>query len=116
MGVAKATPSKRDYICGGGLGSPRSILGLLSDIGEDAAVYVKDMAVDEVRSVRGKEYCGTHEVFGSTPTSGRSLGDDKLVERMAASIRLDLAERSSLGSSDVARADAVALDVVLAEF
>ena len=72
------------------------------------------MAVDEVGSVGSQEHSGAHQVLGLAPAGSGGLGDDELVEGVTAAVGLDLAERSGLGSSDVAGADAVALDVVLA--
>src|SRR5699024_8762763 len=88
--------------------------GLLADVGQDAAVDVQDVAVDEVGRVGGEEYGRAHEVLRGAPARGGRLGDDELVERMAAAVGLALAQRRGLRRLDVARADAVALDVVLA--
>ncbi len=55
----------------------RILLRLLADIGEDAAVDIKYLTINEIGSVRGEEHCRTHEVFGGAPASCRSLGDDE---------------------------------------
>src|SRR3712207_3517133 len=72
------------------------------------------MSVYEVGGFGSEEYRRTCQIFRSSPTGSRSFGNDELVERMARTVGLDLAQRRSLRSSDVARADAVALDVVFA--
>ena len=59
-----------------------SLLRLLADVSQDAAVNVKDMTVYEVRGIAGEENNWTHQVLGSTPTCSRSLGYDEAVERM----------------------------------
>ena len=89
--------------------------GLLTDVGEDAAIHVEYMAVDKVGGVAGKEHSRTHQVFGRSPAAGRRLAHNELVERMAAAVGLTLAQRSRLGRGDVAGTDAVALDVGLAK-
>lgn len=63
---------------------------LLADIGEDAAIDIQDMAVHEIRRVRRKEDSRSHEIFRSAPAGSGSLRDNKLVKRMAASVRLTL--------------------------
>ena len=72
------------------------------------------MAVYKIRSIGGKEHSRTHKIFGSTPAGGGSLGDDEAVERVTAAVGLTLAQRCGLLCGDIAWADAVALDVVLA--
>ena len=89
-------------------------LRLLADVGEDAAVHIQHMAVDEVGSVAGKEHRRTHKVLRGAPPRRRRLCDDELVERVAASVRLALPQRRRLRRLDVSRPDAVALDVVFA--
>ena len=56
---------------------------LLADVGQDTAVNVEHLSVDEVRSVGGKEYDRTHQVFGRSPAGCGSLGHDEGIERMA---------------------------------
>jgi len=48
-------------------------LGLLADVGEDAAVYVEDVAVDEVGGVGGQEHGGSGQVLGVAPAVGGGL-------------------------------------------
>ena len=93
---------------------PFSLLRLFADIGKNTAVNIKDMSVDEVGCIGCKEYCRTLKVFSIAPASCRSLGNDELVERMAAAVSLSLSERGCLRCCDIARPDTVALDVVLA--
>ena len=90
------------------------LLRLLADVGEDTTIYIEHVAVDGIAGVRSQEHGGTTQLRRIEPTSGRSLGADERVERMTAAVRLTLAQRCGLRSSDVARANAVALDVVLA--
>ena len=72
------------------------------------------MAVDEVGRIGREEYGRTLKVFRLAPACGRRLGDDELVKRMTAAVRLTLAQRRGLRGLDVARSNAVALDVGLA--
>ena len=74
------------------------------------------MSVDKVGCIRGKEYGRPLEIFRSAPACGRGLRHDKLIKRMTAAVRLTLAEGSRLGCGNVARSDAIALNVVLTIF
>ena len=87
---------------------------LLADVGQDAAVNVQNQAVDEIGSFRCQEDSGAAQVLGVAPACSGSLGNDELVKRMAAAVRLDLTQGRGLRGGDVAGSDAVALDVVLA--
>ena len=71
-------------------------LRLLADIGQNAAVHVEDVAVDEVGRVGSEEHGRALEVLRLAPARGRGLGDDELVKRMTAAVRLDLAQGSGL--------------------
>ena len=51
------------------------------------------MTVDEVGRIGREEYGRTLKVFRRAPARGRRLGDDKLVKRMTAAVRLTLAQR-----------------------
>ena len=90
------------------------LLWLLADVGEDTAVHIQHMAVDEVGSVAGQEHRRAHKVLRGTPPRRRRLCDDELVERVVTSVRLALPQRRRLRRLDVSRPDAVALDVVFA--
>ena len=90
------------------------LFGLFADVGEDAAVDVENVAVDEVRRFGSEEHGGAHQILGCAPACGGRLGDNEGVERMARTVGLLLAQRGGLRRGDVTRADAVALDVVLA--
>ena len=46
---------------------------LLSDIGQDAAVHIKDMPIDEVGGVGCQEHGGAHQVIGLPPAGRRGL-------------------------------------------
>ena len=70
--------------------------------------------VDEVRGVRREDTAGPIRSSGVPQRAAGGFGHDERVERMARTVGLTLAQRSGLGRCDVARADAVALDVVLA--
>ena len=72
------------------------------------------MAVDEVGRIGSEEHRRSLQILGFAPARGRSLGDDELVKRMTAAVRLTLAQRRGLRGLDVARSNAVALDVGLA--
>ena len=93
------------------VGLPR----LLADVGEDAAVNIKNQAVDEVGSLGGEEYGGAAQILGLAPALGGGLGDDEPVERMTGTIGLDLAQGCGLRGGDVAGSDAVALHYNLSE-
>ena len=69
------------------------------------------MAVDKVGGVGGQKDRRTHQVLRVPPAARRGLGHDELVEGVAASVRLALPKGGSPGGGDIARADAVALDV-----
>ena len=60
------------------------MLRLLADVGQNTAVHIQDMTVDEVGSVAGQEHGGTHQILGSTPAGSGGLGDDELIEGMTA--------------------------------
>ena len=69
---------------------------LLADVGQDAAVNVQNQAVDEIGSFRCQEDSGAAQVLGVAPACSGSLGNDELVKRMAAAVRLGLAQGSGL--------------------
>ena len=94
---------------------PNALLRLFADVGEDAAVHVQNVPVDEVRSVGSQEHGGTLQVLGRAPTGGRRLGNDELIKRMTAAVRLRLAQRRGLRRGDVAGPNAIALDIGLAK-
>ena len=89
-------------------------LRLLANVGQNAAVDIEDVSVDEVGRIGSEEHRRSLQVLGVAPARCRSLGDDELVKRMTGAVRLTLAQRRGLRCRDVARSDAVALDVVLA--
>ncbi len=66
--------------------------GLLADVGQDAAVHVEHVAVDEVGSVGGEEHGGALQVIGRAPAGGWGFGNDELIEGMAAAVWLALAQ------------------------
>ena len=53
------------------------LLGLLADVGKDAAIYIKYVAVDGVRGGRCEEHCGTAELLRVEPTASGGLGADE---------------------------------------
>ena len=71
---------------------------LLADVGEDAAVDIQNVAVDEVGCIGSEEHCRTHEVVSGAPAGCRSLCNDELIEGMTAAVGLALAQRSGLRS------------------
>ena len=81
--------------------------------GQDAAIDVEDQAVDKVRGLRCQEDGGAAQILGIAPAASGGLGNDELVKRMTAAVRLDLTQRCGLRGSNVARSNAVALDIVL---
>src|SRR5699024_7556628 len=87
--------------------------GLLADVGQDAAVHIQDVAVDKVAGVAGQEHRRRAQVLGLAPAVGRGLGADEAVKWMHAAIGLLFAQGRGLRGSNVARSNAVALDVVL---
>ena len=86
-----------------------------AEVGEEAAVDVENVAVDEVGGVGGQEHGRAAQIIRLAPALSRSLGDDELVEGMTAAGSLTLTQRRGLLGGDVAGADAVALNVVLTE-
>ena len=74
------------------------------------------MTVDKVRCIGCQEHSRTHQILRCSPTACGRLGDDELIEGVAAAIRLPLPQRGGLGRGDVSGADAVALDVGFAVF
>ena len=88
------------------------LLRLLADICEDTTVDIEHMAIDGVRGMRGEEHSGASEFRRIKPTACGGLGTNERVEGMAADISLTLTERSRLRSGDLARANAVTLDIV----
>ena len=89
---------------------------MLTDISQDATINIKDVSIDEITGIRSKEYGRPHKVFRRSPTCSGSLTDDETVERMTATVSLKLTKRSGLRCCNVARANAVTLDVVLTKF
>ena len=86
---------------------------LLADISENTTIDIEHVAIDSIRSLGSQEYGRATKLRRVEPTSGRSLGTDEAIEWMTTAIRLTLAERSCLRSSDIARANTITLDVVL---
>ena len=89
----------------------------------DIAIFWKPSIVFFVKTLACLKYLRTFAPLLTKSTSEkkfwratacRSLGNDKLVKWMSGAIWLSLTQRCSLWSSDVARSNAVALNVVLA--
>ena len=89
------------------------LLRLLADVGQDSTIHIEHVTIHGVRGMRGEEHSGTSQLRRIEPTASRCLGTDEAIEWMAAAVRLAFTQRSSLGRSNVARAYAVTLDVVL---
>ena len=70
------------------------------------------MSVNCIRSLGGKEDCGTSQFVRVEPATGGSLGTDKGVKWMTAAVWLTLTEGSGLRGSDIARTDGIALNVI----
>ena len=66
------------------------LLRLLADIGQDTAVNVQNMSVDEVGRVGSQEHGRSLQILGLAPASGRRLRDDELIKGMTAASGLDL--------------------------
>ena len=73
------------------------------------------MTVYEIGRIGCKEHSRPHQILRCAPTRSRGLGDDELVERMTASVRLYLSQRCSLVSGDITGTDAITLYIVLSE-
>ena len=58
-----------------------SLLRLLADVSQNAAVNVQDEAVDKVGSGRGEEDGGSAQILRFAPAACGGLGDDEAVER-----------------------------------
>ena len=104
------------FLPGLSVGAIGCLLGLFSDVSQDTAVYVKYMSVYEVGSIGCQEYSRSLQICGVSPTCGRSLCNNELIEGMSASIRLDFTQGRSLGCGNIAGPNAVALNVVFAIF
>ena len=78
------------------------LLGLLADVSQDAAISVKDLAIDKVGSMGSQEHAGADHVLGGAPAACGGLGADEGIEGMAAAIGLDLAQGSGLSGGNVA--------------
>ena len=89
------------------------LLGLFADIGQNTTVNIQHMTVDGIRSMRSQEHSGTTQFLGIQPTTGRCLGADERIERMAATVWLTLTQRSGLWSCDITWANTVTLNVIL---
>ena len=72
------------------------------------------MAVHEVGGLGCEEHYRSHEVLRCSPALCRCLRHYERIERVTASVSLTFAQRGGLRCRNVARTDAVALDVVLA--
>ena len=57
-------------------------LRLFADVCKNTAVNIENMSVDEVGSIRSKEYCGAYQVLSFAPACRRGLADDEGIERM----------------------------------
>ena len=53
-----------------------TLFRLFSDISKDTTIYIKNVAINSVRSFRSKEHSRTCQFFWIQPTTGRSLGAD----------------------------------------
>ena len=71
---------------------PAHPLGLLANVRQNAAIHIEDVAVDEVGRIGSEEHRRSLQILGLAPARGRSLGDDELVKRMTAAVRLTLAQ------------------------
>ena len=60
------------------LGSPQNLLGLLADVGQNAAIDVQDQAIDKVRSLGCQEDSGSAQILCLAPAACRGLGNDEL--------------------------------------
>ena len=94
----------------------RWALRLFANIRQNTAVHIQHMAVDKVAGRAGQEYRRTHEILGAAPAVGGGFGADEAVKGVTAAVGLAFAQRGGLGRGDIARADAVALNVILAVF
>ena len=72
------------------------------------------MTVDKVAGITGQENRGSLQILRISPARSGGFGDDELVKGMTAAVRLTLPQGSGLRSGNLARADPVALDVMLA--
>ena len=90
------------------------LLRLLAYISEDTAIDIENVTIHGIGGFGGEEDSGTCEFLRIEPTASRSLGADEAIKGMTTAIWLTLAQRSCLRSSNITRANAIALDVVLA--
>ena len=56
------------------------LLGLFADVRKDAAVHIKDVAVDKVGGIGSEEDGGAHQILSLAPAGSGGLGYDELIE------------------------------------
>ena len=95
------------------LSEAKNLLRLLPYISQYPSIHIKDVAVDRVRGVGRQKYRGTGKFRGLQPAASRGLGANEGIEWMAASVRLNLPERSGLRRGYISRTKSVALDIIL---
>ena len=54
------------------------LLGLLADVSQDAAISVKDLAIDKVGSMGSQEHAGADHVLGGAPAACGVLAQMKV--------------------------------------
>ena len=54
------------------------LLGLLADVSQDAAISVKDLAIDKVGSMGGQEHAGANHVLGGAQRPAGVLAQMKV--------------------------------------
>ena len=89
--------------------------GLFAEISLNTSINVEYLTVYKVGCLGCEEYGGACKVGGVAPAACGSFGiGDEAVEGVLRAICLRLTQGNRLGRCDVAGADAVALNVVLA--
>lgn len=54
-----------------------ALFRLFANVSQNTAIYIQDVAIHGVRSLRSKEHSGTSQFLRVQPTAGGSLGADK---------------------------------------
>ena len=62
--------------------------GLFADISQDTAIHIQDVAVHKVAGFGSQEHCRTLQILRRSPAGCRCLGNNELVKRMPAAVRL----------------------------
>ncbi len=86
--------------------------GLLSQIGQNAAVHIQDVAVDKIDASEARNTTGPCQIVRLAPPACRRAAPEERRQGDACCRPARLAQGRGLGRGDVPRPDAVALNVI----